>query len=558
MMLPLPFLSKFLVLLARQDRNKGQEEIIRVATKTNQQRAARIATLQLAAYDLSQCKSLKDISLQQERLSWFMSASSPLSAQSKEALGRLDDVIREIVAATSTTSDYIKQQDLQRVRTKLEEFQTQFVPTGLAGKEVSEFSRVAEVWIQIVKQELDKLAQRRIYERIPNPYVSGPPVSPGQKSFVGRREVFKFIEDNLVSLYQANTLVLFGPRRIGKTSILVNLSQYLPHNFIPVDIDMQGVVSGIKNSNEFFYLIAKAIHDKLQSRYGLKTKDVLMDEYEKKNPFILFGEFLDDVEKVLTDRYKKEEDKNRLTRLLICLDEFEEIDTKIKQGVLEVDIIKQFRNIMQHRERIVLLFTGMHTLEEMSKDYWSVFFGATRQLKISYLDKESAKQLITKPIPEFPLTYDDAAVERIISQTRCHPYLLQETCFNLVFYLNKQEREPPHATLEDVEKALEMTQEKLVNFFEGLVWGLAKTPEARAVLVVLSSGKKSLEELEEELEKNGIKITKSKLLDTLKRLADRDLIEQIKDKDNKAVWQFQIELARRWVSQGKSMEEVRV
>lgn len=46
-MIPLPFLSRFLELLAKYDRNKGQDEILRVAIKSKQHRAASLAMIKI-------------------------------------------------------------------------------------------------------------------------------------------------------------------------------------------------------------------------------------------------------------------------------------------------------------------------------------------------------------------------------------------------------------------------------------------------------------------------------------------------------------------------------
>lgn len=531
------------MLLTRYDRTRGQEEIIRVATKTRQQYAVRLATLRLAAYDLSQCKTLEEISQQRERLNWFLSEASPLNPRTKEALRILDEVIRDIGAATSTLSDYTRQQGFQRTRTRLEDFQTQFVPTGLKGREVIEFNKVAQVWIGIIKQELDRLVEVRVYEKIPNPYVAGKPVQPEDRVFVGRMEVFRFIEENLTDVSVPPTLVIYGQRRVGKSSILTNLGRYLPANFIPVAIDMDGAAS-VESTYALLYNIGEGIYKTLESRYGFKITSKSKTEY-KDEPFIVFAQFLESVEKVLANRDRKDS----FTRLLLSLDEFERIDVKIKEGVFSSDILKFLRNIMQHHPRILLLFTGYHTIEEMSGDYWSVFFGSTRQIKISYLDEKSARGLIISPIPGFPLKYDQQAVERIISATRCQPYLLQNTCFNIVLHLNHEQRY--QATLEDVNKALEKTLSDLEAFFQGFVWGLADTPLAKVVLFLLSKGRKGLDELEKEIEMSGIKTTRGELLTILKKLKQRDLVEQTED----GLWGFQVELAQQWVVKNKSMAE---
>ena len=78
-----------------------------------------------------------------------------------------------------------------------------------------------------------------------NPYIAGNPVG-GQKSFIGRKDVFKDVLRVLKSANE-NALVLFGQRRIGKTSILQELSHRLPQEgpYCPVYFDLQDKAAGI-------------------------------------------------------------------------------------------------------------------------------------------------------------------------------------------------------------------------------------------------------------------------------------------------------------------------
>ena len=54
-----------------------------------------------------------------------------------------------------------------------------------------------------------------------NPYIAGKALNDA-RGFFGREDVFRLVETVLSSPDQ-NSVVLFGQRRIGKTSILLNL-----------------------------------------------------------------------------------------------------------------------------------------------------------------------------------------------------------------------------------------------------------------------------------------------------------------------------------------------
>ena len=97
-------------------------------------------------------------------------------------------------------------------------------------------------------------------------------------------------------------------------------------------------------------------------------------------------------------------------------------------------------NVLQHRTAWTLLFSGSHEPNELP-DYWSDYLINTRTLRVSYWDEESARELIVEPVEDFPDICDCAkrsakgdrtAVDAIIHLTRCQPYLVQLTCYEVV------------------------------------------------------------------------------------------------------------------------------
>ena len=58
-----------------------------------------------------------------------------------------------------------------------------------------------------------------------------------QDVFKGRRRVAAAIEDHFVNSDRSPALLLYGDRRIGKSSVLLNLPRLLSSEFVPVYID---------------------------------------------------------------------------------------------------------------------------------------------------------------------------------------------------------------------------------------------------------------------------------------------------------------------------------
>ncbi len=76
---------------------------------------------------------------------------------------------------------------------------------------------------------------------------------------------------------------------------------------------------------------------------------------------------------------------------------------------------------------------------------------------------------------DFPNIYDRTAVDTIIHLTRCQPYLVQLTCYEVVELLNRDIREnrrdasTPKATARDVETVIPIVLERGGQYF-GELW----------------------------------------------------------------------------------------
>ncbi|NET08856.1 MAG: hypothetical protein F6K09_11090 [Merismopedia sp. SIO2A8] len=70
-------------------------------------------------------------------------------------------------------------------------------------------------------------------------------------------------------------------------------------------------------------------------------------------------------------------------------------------------------------------------------------------MKMLYLERNEAQDLLTNPDPEFDLRYDDGVIDQILQLTRCHPYLLQLLGWTLVKLANQHQTRLATAQLLD-------------------------------------------------------------------------------------------------------------
>jgi AAA+ ATPase superfamily predicted ATPase len=72
-----------------------------------------------------------------------------------------------------------------------------------------------------------------------NPYIAGAPVVESSM-FFGREDVFRWIENSLTGKFVDHILVIHGQRRVGKTTVLKQIPNFLPKTYIQVFYDLQG------------------------------------------------------------------------------------------------------------------------------------------------------------------------------------------------------------------------------------------------------------------------------------------------------------------------------
>ena len=83
-------------------------------------------------------------------------------------------------------------------------------------------------------------------EPFDNPYVAGDPVYP--PLLAGRKDIFDRIGEVWSAKDDPDSIILYGHRRMGKSSILRNLDQVAPPGAVIVYADMAGETSFVEST----------------------------------------------------------------------------------------------------------------------------------------------------------------------------------------------------------------------------------------------------------------------------------------------------------------------
>jgi ligand-binding sensor domain-containing protein/AAA+ ATPase superfamily predicted ATPase len=287
----------------------------------------------------------------------------------------------------------------------------------------------------------------------PNPYIVGNPIR-SEKMFYGREDDFRYVRTKLEGASQGMVIVFCGERRVGKSSILYQLlNGRLGERFIPVFVDMQEMV--IANDSEFFSRVSRLIaesvsHSNQREIYtsgnmrvasGARSKQaggaalaeaisptVSVPQFDGRNPYPIFIDFLDDVLEAIGDR-----------TLLILVDEYELMESKVDEGKISPDFFTFLAGLMDNKERLAFVFTGSRRLEERDKKYWRELLRRSLFRKVSFLTEKDTVRLITEPVTS-RVVYGRGVIDVICRLTAGQPFYTQVICQNIVDYLNEHEQ----------------------------------------------------------------------------------------------------------------------
>ncbi len=364
-----------------------------------------------------------------------------------------------------------------------------------------------------------------------NPYIAGAPVVEA-RMFFGREDTFSWMARSLAGMYVDHILVIHGQRRVGKTSVLKHLPSRLPDQYIPIFIDLQGRVS--TTLDRFLWWLAREITK------TLADQDIDLPRPDRET-------FTQDADYFETQFLPLLEEKLGDKRLLLTFDEFDTLSSTAAQEGLALPFLAILKRMME-LEKLNFIFSigsSGRKLENMQATY-TAFFKQALYKKISFLDREDANDLITRPV-EGVIAYDEAAVETIYKITSGHPYFIQLVCHEL--FSTCQKTDIWHVSKETVEEVLDSVVERgTVNL--KFVWDEASNLEKWILAsLALFEGETDLPALEDHLRKERVRFTRQDLETALVNLREKDVITD----GNR----FVIHLMRLWLGQNRSMEQVR-
>ncbi|MDR2933851.1 MAG: ATP-binding protein [Rickettsiales bacterium] len=257
-----------------------------------------------------------------------------------------------------------------------------------------------------------------------NPFAYGTIVTASQ--FYDRKEECVKLIDTLSG---GNNMILYAPRRFGKTSLVFRVIEQLENQgFLCIYFDFMPVFS----LESFVRLYTKAISKKITNPNAFVRN--VMSTIKSIRPILSFGqdgnpEFSMDfantdidetVISELLDLPEKLAGKNK--RVIVFFDEFQEVE-KLKKIKLEALL----RSKMQQQQRTKYLFFGSktHLLSEMFNDKKRAFYNSALQMTIGSLPKGDSIRFIQSNFSASNISIDDETSEYLIHTAANIPHYIQ-------------------------------------------------------------------------------------------------------------------------------------
>ncbi len=372
-----------------------------------------------------------------------------------------------------------------------------------------------------------------------NPYVAGNPVG-DSPAFVGRADVLREA-GRVLRRSQDNAIVLYGQRRIGKTSILQHLAAQLPGEgpYRPVYFDLQDKAD---------WPLGRVLGDlALTIAHALGQPD---PDLGSNLEAIFRGEWLPDILDDLPDDCS----------LVLLFDEFDVLaDPQGEQAAKA--FFPYLRGLLASDPgRLQFVFVIGRNVDDLDSIALSLFKDTPYQ-HVSLLSREDTADLVRLSQANGTLRWPDEGVERVWQLTHGHPFLTQQLCSHVweraydeykVRRTSEVRRTLPAISPQDVDTAVPDALEASRNALEWLWDGLP--PAERVVASALAEagpGPITQEGLESLLHESGVRVIIRELQNAPQLLQGWDLIEPAN-----GGYHFRVEMLRRWLVDHKPLRRV--
>ena len=261
------------------------------------------------------------------------------------------------------------------------------------------------------------------------PFAEGGPVDqPGM--FVGRDEQLVDLEQKLLAGSASKSIVMFGQKRAGKSSLIEHLRRRLTRSerVVSVSFSLQDIAAELSVPAFLHRILESAAVEMEDLRFDgrdmPKFSPPSIDEMES-HPIVRFHSVMTPLVRTMRRRPDPLE-------FVFLIDEFTDIFKEIRRGRIPPQFMKAWKAIIE-KKYFSSVLVGQDIMPAF-KEQFPNEFGVTEDIRVTYLDDAAAATLIGKPIGKD--RFAGRAVRTILDLTAGSPYYTMMFCARLVDYMN--------------------------------------------------------------------------------------------------------------------------
>lgn len=294
------------------------------------------------------------------------------------------------------------------------------------------------------------------------------------KHLVGRDDT---IEEILSLVENEQSVMLVGPRRYGKTSVLLEVQRRLDEDgWYTGHVDLFDIPSREKLAEK---IVRTTLSNKSVSMDGIldaakRGIKSLRDKIELKKVtsggmeiILSFSEKNVDVDSLLDESLDFPDDfaAKQGKRMCFIYDEMGDIDK------MNGELVKKMRSKFQKHENTVYMFSGSQ--ESLMNDIFikkkGAFYGFCRVIELDTVPVSPFKDYIKETFSDEGINIGSEEIDKILGKTNGHPYYTQYLC--QVIYLDVKGEDEVQD--EDVDIAYEQLLDQQKTYLDD-IWGSIK------------------------------------------------------------------------------------
>ncbi|HEX2909321.1 MAG TPA: hypothetical protein VH186_00840, partial [Chloroflexia bacterium] len=389
------------------------------------------------------------------------------------------------------------------------------------------------------------------YGLLDNPYIVAQPLKRGQ--LTGRDDVLAFVQ-KVFSHGQQQAILLYGQRRIGKTSILLSIKETLdPDRYFSVYYDM--IDSGGRSFGLTLYDLAFQINRVTAKLKPAEFKDGFKAEGADPEKYFQY-EFLPRIWESLPGGQQ----------VVLLLDEidtlnpFQNIELLKEEDSTSLLVFQFIRRLLRDEPRLLLVGVMGRSPSYLPENARLAFLDAAH-LRVTYLERNFADSVVRLAENRGLVNFKEGSIEAILNLSGGHPYFTQLICseaFNFAFeHPSGLDNLIPQITAEMIEASLPEAINKGRQILEYIWSKLSLTEKLVITLAALSAGAPSWTfskaDIVNLLVSENIPVKMTTIPEALEELMDEDYIQLDPGGE---FYSFRVDLLRRWLLREKSLSKV--